>query len=432
MLSKKINVLYDISTLGFSINNTISRTGIFRVIENLLFGLIQKNELNVVPTTFSFNFNDVLLYLNNNIDKLDYIVENIPGKIIKIKKNIDDLKNIINIKNNESYFKILRKISCIYYDYLLEKIKKSPRIIFKYYSNNIDIIHSPVSYISYYLDKKRYKRVITVYDLIPIFYPEYFNHDKDHWLFKVIKSIKKDYYITAISESTKNDLCNYRKDLDPARVIVTPLAASEYFYKCEDRNIINEIKTKYNIPNGAEYILSLCTLEPRKNIQTAIKAFVGLQEQEKIKDLYLVLTGTKGWEFDKIFDEIDNAKEIKEKMIITGYVPDEDLAPLYSGAIVFVYPSYYEGFGLPPLEAMQCGTPVVSSNTSSLPEVIGDAGIMINPDDKDGLSEHILKIYKSETLRNEYREKSLKRAKEFSWDKTVAKTVAVYKKALSE
>lgn len=138
--------------------------------------------------------------------------------------------------------------------------------------------------------------------------------------------------------------------------------------------------------------------------------------------------GAKGWDYDKIFNEYNNAQELKDKIIITGRVPDEDLASLYSHAHSFYYMSFYEGFGLPPLEAMQCGVATVTSNTSSLPEVVGDAGIMLSPDDDDALSQTMLNLYANENLRREYSEKGLKRSKLFSWKKSADELAVIYKK----
>jgi glycosyltransferase involved in cell wall biosynthesis len=156
-----------------------------------------------------------------------------------------------------------------------------------------------------------------------------------------------------------------------------------------------------------------------------------LIREQKIDDLCLVLTGAKGWDYDRIFGEIANSVDVQDKIILTGYVPDEDLSPLYSGALAFVYPSLYEGFGLPPLEAMQCGTPVITSNTSSLPEVVGDAGIMVAPTDSDALCQAMLDLYCSDALRRDLAQKSLLRAKQFSWQKTTRETINAYKKALN-
>ena len=139
-----------------------------------------------------------------------------------------------------------------------------------------------------------------------------------------------------------------------------------------------------------------------------------------------MLVGNKGWDYDDIFESIEGAKQVKNRIILTGFADDEDLAPIYSNALAFCYMSYYEGFGLPPLEAMQCGTPVITSNTSSLPEVVDDAGIMLHPTDDDGLTQAMLNFYKDENLRDRYVQKSLARARQFSWKKCAQQTINAY------
>jgi glycosyltransferase involved in cell wall biosynthesis len=261
-------------------------------------------------------------------------------------------------------------------------------------------------------------------------FPQFFEFKEDHLLNKILDSLAPDNWAICISDSTKNDLCNKFPKIDPSRVFVTPLAASELFYPCNDFEQISLIRKKYNIPD-APYILSLSTLEPRKNIDHTIRCFAHLSQQEHIKDLSLVLVGTKGWDYNKIFEEISNNNSLQDRIIVTGYVADEDLAALYSGAMAFVYPSFYEGFGLPPLEAMQCGIPVITSNTSSLPEVVGDAGIMVSPTDTDALCQSMLEIYNNPSLRKTMSLRSIERSKQFSWEKCTQETINAYKTALS-
>ena len=192
---------------------------------------------------------------------------------------------------------------------------------------------------------------------------------------------------------------------------------------------MDAVQLKYGIPRGP-YILSLGTLEPRKNIVHLIRSFAQLVAQENLPDLSLVLAGAAGWDYGSIFEELTRYPQLKQRIIFTGYVADEDLSPLYSGALVFVYPSFYEGFGLPPLEAMQCGTPVITSNTSSLPEVVGGAGIMLNPSDHEGLCQQMLAIYRSSALREELSARSLEQARKFSWTACARQTAAAYRRAL--
>jgi len=291
-----------------------------------------------------------------------------------------------------------------------------------------DLFHSPF----YPLPEqtRNVKRVLTVYDLIPILYPHFCIPAQLPFLNSVLKSLSPEDWVLCISHATKNDLCDYLK-LDPSRVFVTYLAAAPHvFYRCPDPERIALARSKYSIPD-APYILSLSTLEPRKNIDHVVRSFARLIHEQKIKDLHLVLVGSKGWHYDKIFDSISDIGPLKDRIIVTGYVADEDLAPLYTDALAFIYPSFCEGFGLPPLEAMQCGVPVITSNTTSLPEIVGDAGIMLDPLDIDGLCHSILQIYRDSSLRKSMSKKSLERAKQFSWEKCTQETIAAYKASLN-
>ena len=261
--------------------------------------------------------------------------------------------------------------------------------------------------------------------------PNLLKFDKNFNLKEALDSIDEETWVICASHSTKNDLCNYLKNkIDVNKIFVVYPGASDIFYPCLDMDKISITKKKYGIPDSP-YILSLSTLEPRKNIEHTIRCFLNLVQQEKIKDLYLVLAGNKGWNYEGIFQLITENKDLQERLIIIGYVQDEDLAALYSGALVFVYPSFYEGFGLPPLEAMQCGTPVITSNTSSLPEVVGDAGFMLDPLDQDGLSQSILQIYSDFSLRQVLSIKSREQAKKFSWSKCIQETITAYKQSIS-
>ena len=243
---------------------------------------------------------------------------------------------------------------------------------------------------------------------------------------KILESIDEQTTPICVSEATKNDLCEATGIL-PERVSVIHLAASkDVFYQETDKSKIERILKKYNISAESKHLLSVSTLEPRKNIERTIRAFLKLIQQEHIKDLNLVLVGTKGWQFDSIFDEIKSNPVLKERIITTGFVEDEDLAALYSSAIGFVYPSLYEGFGLPPLEAMQCGTPVISSTKSSIPEVVGDAGILIEPTDETAISAAMLEFYQNANLRKELSKKALLQAAKFSWGRFTDEHINLY------
>lgn len=374
---QKIKVLYDISILGQSHYDPRARTGVFRVVERVAHGLLASQEIDL---SFSAMGSPQIFQATQN-----YLQANSKFKDVPLYQSAE--------------------------------------------STEADLFHSP--YYGIPTEVTKGQRLLTVYDLIPIKYPDFFMQGSAELLKQSLANLKPNDWVICISNSTKNDLCSYT-GINPNRVFVTHLAASpDIFYPCSDPAKIASIGSKYQIPNSP-YILSLSTLEPRKNIDQVIRCFAKLVREQNIKDLNLVLVGTKGWNYEKIFAEIDSNTELKNRIILTGYVADEDLAALYSGALVFVYPSLYEGFGLPPLEAMQCGIPAITSNTSSLPEVVGEAGIILDPHDTDGICRSILQIYSNPSLRAAMSQRSLEQAKKFSWEKCIQETIKAYKMALND
>ena len=275
------------------------------------------------------------------------------------------------------------------------------------------------------------KVFVTVHDVIPMLFPHLAFDGARHLVEQSLATLKSCGWALCCSHATKNDLCNYLPSLPPDHVFVTHWAASPLFHPCTEAETMGHVRTKYRIPEGP-YLLALSTLEPRKGLDHVIRCFSRLVTEQGIKDLNLVLAGQEGWKYEAIFQTHAAHAALHHRIIFTGYVADEDLAPLYSGALAFVYPSLYEGFGLPPLEAMQCGTPVVTSNTSSLPEVVGDAGIMVDPKDLDALCHAIFDLYRNPRKRGDLVQKSIQRARLFSWEKCARETVAAYKTALIE
>jgi glycosyltransferase involved in cell wall biosynthesis len=299
---------------------------------------------------------------------------------------------------------------------LIQKMFLIPLYIKK---NNPDVIHDTYHFAPF-LFLKKFKKVITVYDITPILYPEthkisrIFMHK--YFFSPILKSSDK---IISISENTKRDIIKHFK-IPEDKIKVIPLAANENFRKL-DENETSKIKSKYNI--NFPFILYVGTLEPRKNIPNLLNAFYKIKKQGIAHKL--VIAGGKGWKYKEIFETIEKLN-LQNDVIFTGYVPDEDLPGLYNAADLFVYPSLYEGFGLPPLEAMQCGTPVITSNTSSLPEVVGDAGIMVNPHDIGELANKMYEVLTNKDLRKELSKKGIERAKLFSWKKCAEETLKVY------
>lgn len=266
--------------------------------------------------------------------------------------------------------------------------------------------------------------VITVHDMAYRVYPDFFPKTIRRTLSRHLdRSAAQAKRIIADSENTKRDIVKFL-DIDPEKISVIYPAAGEHFKPIDDHGLINTIKRRYGI-NG-EYIGFFATLEPRKNVVVLVQAYSQLKKRTGGLRQKLVLAGSAGWENDDVFAEIKSLG-LTDDIIITDYVPDEDLPMLMSGAEVMVYPSLYEGFGLPPLEAMACGTPVITSNNSSLPEVIGDAGIMVDPEDVEGLAGAIESVLSDQGLRDEMRRKGLARAKQFSWEQAARETLKVYK-----
>lgn len=239
------------------------------------------------------------------------------------------------------------------------------------------------------------------------------------------RTLKTADRIIAVSNSTKRDLINYFNI--PEEKIKVILEAADEKFKLLNKEEINEVKQKYNL--NFPFILYVGTLEARKNIPTLIKAFYKIKK--KNIEHKLVIAGKKGWKYKEIFETIDKL-DLQNDVVFTGYVSDEDLPALYNAADLFVYPSIYEGFGLPPLEAMACGTPVITSNTSSLPEVVGDAGIMVDPCDVDGLTQTMCDVLTNDGLREDMIKKGLERAKMFTWEKCARETLKVYEEVYNE
>ena len=274
-------------------------------------------------------------------------------------------------------------------------------------------------------------RVLTVYDLLPILHPEFF---PAHFNFAHFRAIMRSAdqardRVICISECTKRDFCAF-SGMEPARVYAVPLAASpQVFHPEVDAARLAAVRRRYGVPAG-QYLLALFTLEPRKNVATLVRSFCDLVQQERLRDTSLVIVGATGWD-EAVLGALPREPALRARIVLTGRAPDAALSPLYSGAAAFVYPSLYEGFGLPALEAMQCGTPVIAANTSSLPEVVGDAGLLVDPRDGAALSQAMLDVLGDAGRRERMRVAGLARARTFSWERTLAETVAVYRAALA-
>jgi glycosyltransferase involved in cell wall biosynthesis len=270
---------------------------------------------------------------------------------------------------------------------------------------------------------KKSIKIMSLYDISFIKYPQYTNSVVKTYARRVKQCLQWTDLIISISESSKNDIIKYLH-VPPAHIYVTPLA-SRYYPNYLSPEIREQLKLSVKYDFSKPYILFVSTIEPRKNIKTIISAYNFLKQKYKIEH-QLVLIGQKGWHHQPIFAAIESS-HWRSQIHHLDYLSDELVALFYSKAEAFVYPSYYEGFGLPVLEAMTLGAPVITSNTSSLPEVAGDAALFVNPDDPMDLVDAILQIISDSNLRHELIEKGHKRAKLFSWERTARETLKAYK-----
>ncbi len=292
----------------------------------------------------------------------------------------------------------------------------------------VDVFHSPRHQ---FFSQWYGKSIITIHDLMFLDHPEFL---KPEWIPPLKKEIavavKKADLIIAVSEFTKRRLIQ-KMGVDEAKIRVIYEGVREEFYPVSNEdvallaNVKNNIQSKYGLKKP--YILWVSNIEPKKNVHRLIDAFCQIKRLIP-KDYKLVLVGSNtssSWYFNEVFQHVVQCGATDD-IIFTGYVPDTDLRVLYSGAEIFVFPSFYEGFGIPPLEAMACGTPIVCSNSASLPEVVGDAAIQVSPHNTDELVKAIYSLLADEKLRKVFAQKAINQAKRFSWEKMARETLAVY------
>ena len=420
-----MKILYDIAVLGLGHHQEKSRTGVFRVVENVAQELVRDPQL-----TLDFCASNYSVWCEQYLRAAGYPTGS-PLKSGPMRMALDKLELALMDKasREEAGWTVGRVVrGCV--GFAAMQIRSRLGVVPTSVLSAADIYHSPF----YALPANtrgwpRLRRFLTVYDLIALERPELFEANLAILMRQVMGSLTSADWVLCISEATRRDLLAYRPDLDPARVLVTYLAAADHFRPDLRADQWPSLKRKYNLPDEP-YALTLSTLEPRKNIAQVIRCYARLVAEGQVGDMKLVMVGTRGWKMESIFQELEKLGSVSERVVVTGFVPDEDLAPIYSHASMFVYPSLLEGFGLPPLEAMQCGVPVITSNTSSLPEVVGDAGIMVSPTDADALCQAMATLFRDQALRDRLAARARERAATFSWARCAAETVAAYRLAL--
>ena len=272
--------------------------------------------------------------------------------------------------------------------------------------------------------------VATIHDLSFEHLPHTFKRRSRMQLRLTVRhTARKAAHVIASSEYSRRDLIETYQ-IPPDKVSTTPLAAPTSFAPVRDESEIKRVRSLYGLEG--DYILAVGSIQPRKNLIRLFAAYAALRRARPHAKLpRLVLVGKRAWLYEETLSAIEG-QGIASDVIFTGYVPESDLPALYTDALCFVYPSYFEGFGLPPLEAMQCGAPVIAGDRTSLPEVVGDAGLLVDPFDEDAIARAIARMIDDPGLRAELRHKGLKRARMFNWHETARQTLQIYQRTMEE
>ncbi len=387
----KKKLLFDVEQLAV---DGLKGTGIVRVCDELLCRLVQNNNVDVYPVITS-NRGDFGAYLNAK--NLHHKLKN---KVVYMPKLKTTTKNLNVLQKIRS--KVLSKFYGLKYKDILSK-----------YDAYLSLF-SPISPVIYQSNIKTY---MVIHDLIPIFYP-------DGCSDKFIKKFKNwmneanadEYFV--VSNFTKEDFFKFRPDEKNKPVHTMYLGANSNFKPIKDQKVIQKVKEKYGIKTD-KYFLAVSEITARKNFIHLLKSFVSFLENTKADDISLVLVGRVRAGYTAVASQVEGLNKYQDKIIQTGYADNDDLASLYSGSLVFIYPSLYEGFGLPVLEGMQCGVPVITADNTSLPEVGGDAVMYITGTDEKETVNALKEVYQKKELRDILSRKGIERAKKFSWDSAV-------------
>jgi glycosyltransferase involved in cell wall biosynthesis len=291
-------------------------------------------------------------------------------------------------------------------------------------AEKVDLLHSPVNVQPLLLPCKG---VITVTDLSFVVFPQGFRLEQRLYQNILTRlSARRATHLITYSASTARDLTKFFAVPAEKTTVVFPGVDAAY-QPIQDEDLLAGFRRRHDLPE--KFILFVGTLEPRKNLVTLLQAYAQFRRQTK-SDYRLVLGGGKGWLQRPIFAAIEEL-ELQGNVVLPGFIPEDELPLWYNLADVFVYPSLYEGFGLPPLEAMACCTPVIASNTSSLPEVVGDAGVLVDPHQPHQWTSALSRLCQDADLRAELALRGMQRAQQFSWTRMARETVQVYRRALS-
>jgi glycosyltransferase involved in cell wall biosynthesis len=287
----------------------------------------------------------------------------------------------------------------------------------------IDVFHG-LDHVAIPLVGKHGRYVASIHDVIPLKFPHLFTAKHRFMVRAGLARIAKQADLVIVpSQATRDDILAYTP-LCKDRVCVIPAGCEPQFAPEVDPERLAQVRSRYALP--AHYILALGTLEPRKNLPALLQAFAELRQRRDVDpQLQLVLAGARGWKEGEIFRTFKRLG-LEQTVIFPGFIAEHDLPDVYRGATCFAFPSLYEGFGFPVLEAMACGVPVLASNTSSMPEVAGDAALFVDPSDIAAMAEALYRLLYDAALRTELRRQGLIRSRLFTWDSTAQKVLDLY------
>ncbi len=444
---KKIQVIYDVEKLKSINTSSSSRSGITLSAYWILLHLAKICDVKLYARLEYFEMCKAAFAKNKQLCDLEFVpiyplYQRIVSKMCHIKyhllfqKYTQNKKILLDIINTFTYPAVF-----------LSRILRLNASKIRYLEQS-QIFFSPYDAIPKEIQASSLVCFTLLHDAIPLVLDEYFMLSQsrfDIWLRSILPLRQKhdfyylvdslntrDYYFTNSTYTKQDFLAHCGDRLESSHMFVTLLGVdSHIFHRDFDTAKNQSLKEKYHIPKECKYIFSLCSLDPRKNLIFVATQFVAFITKHKIEDLVLVLGGGEWGVFqEKLESSIAGFGAYAHKVIRAGYVDDADLANLFSHSLCSVYLSLYEGFGLPALEAMACGAPLIVSATTSLPEVVGEGGILLEPNDTKGLQEAYKQMYYDANLREELRAKALKQASAFSWEKCANEMNAAFVRVL--
>jgi len=426
----KPQILLDLAILGNGFDRKSARRGVERQVDHLFESLL-KSDFCDVSFTATSSLAGTYDFLRANGIEPERRLKFSP-KALSSSRTAQRLAREVHrtIEDRSLRARSLRKIQALAAGWL----EKRATDIANDFLSDTDIYHTP--HTNYPLapfptavqKNRRIRKFLTIHDLMVFKHPEIFGTAFRPYFKRLRECFSETTFAFCASESVRADILELTP-LKPEQIFkASPAAEQNLFYpanEAEIRATLHELALPVT-----PYFLALSVPGTHKNFSHLIRCFGKLARSRELADHNLLIVGRNAARSPFVADALEKYPELAGRVLTPGFVPDEKLAAIYSGAAAFLFPSLVEGFGLPPLEAMQCGVPVISSNTTSMPEVVGDAGILLPPTDVDGWCQAMLKVSCDEKLRKEMAEKSIERAKLFSWERFIEATIHGYRTSL--